>query len=87
MRKTFWIFCGGDYGGVVAARETSVTVREIDRRVLLVHAAVEVGAHNLCVESDWPSSQTVHSSERRHVGLLYVSPTRSMTLRVLTENR
>ena len=34
---------GGDYGGVVAARETSVTVREIDRRVLLVHVAVEVG--------------------------------------------
>ena len=43
MRKTFWIFCGGDCGGVVAARETSVTVREIDRRVLLVHVAVEVG--------------------------------------------
>ena len=43
MRKTFWIFCGGDYGGVVAARETSVTVREIDLRVLLVHAAAEVG--------------------------------------------
>ena len=34
-RKTFWILCGGDFGGVVAARETSVTVREIDRRVLL----------------------------------------------------
>ena len=43
MENTFWIFCGGDYGGVVAARETSVTVREMDRRVLLVHVAEEVG--------------------------------------------
>ena len=41
--KPFWILCGGDYGGVVAARETSVTVREIDLRVLLVHVAAEVG--------------------------------------------
>ena len=43
MRKAFWILCGGDYGGVVTALETSVTVWEIDRRVLLVHVAVEVG--------------------------------------------
>ena len=43
MRETFWIFCGGDYGDVVTVLETSVTVRDIDRRVLLVHVAVEVG--------------------------------------------
>ena len=40
MRKTFRNLCGGDYGGVVA--ETSVTVREIDRCVILVHVAVQV---------------------------------------------
>ena len=34
MWKTFWIFSGGDDGGVIAARETSVIAREIDRRVL-----------------------------------------------------
>ena len=86
MRKTFWIFCGGDYGGVVAARETSVTVRVIYRRVLLVHVAVEVGL-TTCVWSDWPSSQTFHSSEWRHRVKLHFSPTRLMTLMVVTENR
>ena len=34
------------------ARETSVNVREIDRRVLLVHGVVEVGRIP-CVESDY----------------------------------
>ena len=53
MRKTFWIFCGGDYGGVVTELETSVTVREIDRRVLRVHVAEEVGLRT-CVWS-WVS--------------------------------
>ena len=43
MRKTFWILCGGDYGGVVTARETSVTVREIVRRVLIVDVGTDVG--------------------------------------------
>ena len=43
MWKFFWILCGGDYGGVVAAREIPVTVRVRDRRVLLVHVGVEVG--------------------------------------------
>ena len=43
MRETFWIFCGGDYGDVVTVLGTSVTVRDIDLRVLLVHVAVEVG--------------------------------------------
>ena len=42
MWKSFWIFCGGDYGGVVAAREIPVTVRKVDRRVLLVHVSEEV---------------------------------------------
>ena len=41
----------------------------------------------LCVESDQPSSQTFHSSERRHRGFFCSFPTRSMTLRVVTENR
>ena len=41
----------------------------------------------MCVESDWPSSQTFHSSERRHRGLLHSFPTRSMTLRVVTDQQ
>ena len=36
MLKSFWILCGGDYGGVVAAREIPVTVKEVDQRLLLV---------------------------------------------------
>ena len=43
MRKTFWILCGGDFGGVVTAPETSVTVREIVRRVLIVDVGTDVG--------------------------------------------
>ena len=43
MLKSFWILCGGDYCGVVATREIPVTVRDVDRRVLLVHVGVEVG--------------------------------------------
>ena len=43
MRKTFWIFCGEDYGGAVTKLETSVTASEIDRCVLLVDVTVEVG--------------------------------------------
>ena len=43
MLKSFVVLCGGDYGGVVAARDIPVAVREVDRRVLLVHVGTEVG--------------------------------------------
>ena len=43
-----WILCGGD-SGVVATREIPVAVREVDRRVLLVHVAVGVEL----VTCDW----------------------------------
>ena len=72
-------------GGVVTALETSVTVREIDRRVLLVHVAVEVGRITCVWGSDWPTSQTSHSSERRHKGV-YFHQTRLRTQRVLTKS-
>ena len=41
--------------------------------------------HFLCLESDWPSSQTFHSSEWRHRGPIWSSPKMSMTLKVVTE--
>ena len=41
--RNFWIFGSWDDGGVVTAPETSVIVRDIDRRVLLVQVTVEVG--------------------------------------------
>ena len=34
-----------------------MTVRDIDRRVLLVHVAVEVGLITCVSGSDWPSSK------------------------------
>ena len=49
MQQTFWIFDGGDHGGVVGAREIAVAVKEV---VLRVHEAEEVGevwAHNMCL--------------------------------------
>ena len=87
--------CGNYSGSSVVAimvassrrGEIPVTVREIDRRVLLVQEGVEVGLIKLCVESDSPSNQTLQSSERRPRGLLCSFPTRSLTLRVVTENR
>ena len=45
------------------------------------------GARGLCLGSDWPSSQTFHSSERRHRGLRCSNLTRLRTLRVLTKSR
>ena len=51
MRQTFWIFCGGDHGSVVLAREIVVAVREVDRRMLRVHVAVEVGEVGLTVKT------------------------------------
>ena len=44
-------------------------------------------AHSLSVESDWPSSQTFHSSDRRHRGVTLLLSKRSMTLRVWGSNR
>ena len=44
-------------------------------------------ASKLCVESDWPSSQTFHSSEQRGRGFIWSFPTRSMTLKVATDNK
>ena len=41
----------------------------------------------MCVELDWPSSQTFHSSEQRSRGLIWSSPMMSMTLKVVTENK
>ena len=43
MLKSFRVLCGGDYGGVVAEREIPVAVREVDRRVLIVHVGTDVG--------------------------------------------
>ena len=61
MLRSFWVLCGGDYGGVVFAREIAVAVREVDRSVLVVDVDTDVGLINLCVESDWPK-QPRHST-------------------------
>ena len=42
MLKSFGVLCGGDYGGVVAAREILVAVRRLIG-VLLVQVGTEVG--------------------------------------------
>ena len=42
MLTSFGVLCGGDFSGVVAAREMPVAVREVDRRVLLVDVGTEV---------------------------------------------
>ena len=42
----------------------------------------------LCLESDWPSSQTFHtSSEHRSRGIIRTSPMMFLTLKVVTENK
>ena len=64
------VLCGGDYGGVVAAREIPVAVGKVDWRVLLVLVGTEVGL----VTCEW--SRTTPVSRR---------PTRSITLKVMTE--
>ena len=43
MLKSFGILCGGDYGGVSAAREILVAVREVDRPVLLAGIDADLG--------------------------------------------
>ena len=43
MLNSFAILCCGDHGGVIAAQEIPVVVREVDRRVLLVDVGTEVG--------------------------------------------
>ena len=53
MRQTFWIFCGGDHGSVILALKIVVAIGEVDRRVLCVHVAEEVGGVGLitvCLE-------------------------------------
>ena len=48
--KSFGVLWGEDYGGVIIAREIPVTVREVDRRVLIVCVDTEVGLIT-CVRS------------------------------------
>ena len=42
---------------------------------------------NMCVESDWPSSQTLHSSEQRCRSYFWSQPKVSTRRRVVTEDR
>ena len=68
IRWAFW--AGGNHGDVVWAQEIVVAVRDIDRRVLRIHVAEEVGdlrAHNLCLGL----RQQTHSCERARFGLLH----------------
>ena len=66
------ILCGGNCGDVVAPREIRVTVREIDRRMLLVDLAAEVGLIT-CVWS--PIGQaTRHSTPVIGVTRVYSTP-------------
>ena len=50
MLESFGVFCGGDCGDVIIAREIPVAVREVDRRVLLVDVGTDLGLINLCEE-------------------------------------
>ena len=50
MLKFFGVLCGGNYGGVLIAREIPVAVGEVDRRVLIVGVDADVG-HKRCVWS------------------------------------
>ena len=43
MLKFVGVLCGGDYGGVVVAREIPLADREVDRRVLVVGVDTDVG--------------------------------------------
>ena len=72
-----------DHCSVVLARETSVTVREIDRRAPL---SCNCGswARNRCAESDWPNGQTFHSNERKHWRTTLLLPKMLRTHWVLT---
>ena len=45
------------------------------------------GVRGLCLGSDWPSSQTFHSSERRHRGLRYFYLTRLRTVKGLDKEQ
>ena len=80
MLKSIGVLCGGDYCGVIIA----LSGRLIGVRSSFTHRC---WAHNLCVESDWPSSQTFHSSEQRSRGFSWFSPKMSMRLKVVTENK
>ena len=70
MLRSFGVLCGGDYGGVVAAREIADAVRMVDRRAPR-SGRHRSWAHNLCLESDC-IGQTFHSSEQRGKGFSLV---------------
>ena len=50
MLKSFRAIGGGDYGGVIIAREIPVVVKEVDRRVLIVDVGTGAGLIT-CVRS------------------------------------
>ena len=49
MLKSFGVPCGGDFGGVVIAREIPVAVGEGDRRALTVGVDTDIGL----ITSEW----------------------------------
>ena len=51
-----------------------MTVREIDRRVLLVHVAVEVGLITCVWSRVGQAARTFHSSEGRHKDFTLLPP-------------
>ena len=61
-------------GGVIIAREIPVVVKEVDRRVLIVDVGTGAGLITCVRSRQWPSSQTLHSSEQRGRGLIWSSP-------------
>ena len=81
MLKSFWVLCGGGYGGVIAAREIPVAVREVD------HVGTEVGLITCVLSRISQAARHPAPVSRGTRGLFCSSPTRSMTLKVVTENR
>ena len=61
MLKSFGVLGGGDYGGVIIAREIPVAVREVDRRVLIVHVGTDVGLIT-CIAKSTPVSRGARGS-------------------------
>ena len=58
----------------------------MDRRVLLVHVAVEVGLITCVRGRIGQAARHSTAGERRHSGLLYFYPARLRTLKVLTKS-
>ena len=67
--------------------ETSVTVKEIDRRVLLVHVAVEAGLITCVWSRIGQAARHSTPSQWRHRGLLYFYPKEVEDAKVLTKSR